>query len=1006
MIDILAQFVGKSKIRAGYPSRRILFLLSTLILVACLSTCKKAEKFINLPLAVSTNKATAVRLESVVFNGNADGYGGKSSVKVYFKWGSSADNLDNITSSQVLAKSQFFSQEVRGLSANKTYYFQAVIENAKDRAQGFVLSVRTDTLETDYYRAIMNTDGSLTFVDKDGVKTFLKNAPLFYFNYGRTIDSDKGPDNDSFEKDDDRDGIPDDWTVNKEYIRISSEHASDGHNSLKFNMTSPESDAKIASSSKMTIAKDRFYTVSFDYYLGSYTSGGWSCLRLYIYYYDGSSWQRTASLTDLNDFFRIIPVNIIGTWRHVSFDWMPPAKAQSFYLHFYMDSDAVAALYIDNVFVTEKSYDYTSNGSGIDYRLTAEGDSTTLTAVDDSNAFVKVTHQYVIENHSPYVQYTASLQYKQKVYVNEERFDFLIPGQNVRVMKRDFEFESFDASKAYYSDRYSPKVVKFGSGLSFLGSDTMDSTKLKALGENTQLSFYADYLLNHPHFYFTANDGVIRMDQTQRLANTQYSVSLCFAIHPSEPLKSLIKTRQPYGYDAVLTLSSHPDDWTYARTKALAYGSEDEHSKVYGIRGIASRGIGWTYGVFAVKMTQTFGLDDPTHKALVDRMYQDGVEVIGHTISPGIESRQDVLAGLQTLAKYDARNWMDHGVSTGTGNFEGLCSRGALKGDDYYILDLLDQYNYQYAWSYIDLSTEENALNMLEPEGTSAIRPFLFYNNRVDDNISDQKKIFLWSTVNTNKRPEEYYTRGRIDSLIRERGAHIGHEYFGYQTCENHAFYDNDGTIEIYPKFDSQLEYIAEKRADCQLWSPTVAALGGYLVPLKDVALTYNPDGTIRVTNNSYANLTGITLLAEQDVRSVAMNHHDLVSFGGFYGDREIVLPTLVSGESLVLEITYGNKDSSKPTIVSNNRGKNKVNEITGYWDDVHKILTMTAEARKGRYSFSVRIPSLANKTIRVKDLTTDMLVGEYRASDLGEITFTVYLGSLRTFKIGENISK
>jgi len=857
-------------------------------------------------------------------------------------------------------------------------------------------------VETDYYQAVVNTDGSLTFVDKAGRKTFLKNAPRFYFNYGRTVDSKKGPDNNSFEKDGDRDGIPDGWTVNKEYIRISSERASDGRQSLKFNMTTPEKDAKIASSSKMPVARDRYYTVGFDYYLSGAAKGGWDRLRLHICYDTGSSWRRTTSLSDLDDIYGIIPANAAGSWRHVSFDWLPPLEAKSFYLEFHMDSNAAAELFIDNVLVTEKSYDYTSNGSGIDYRFTAEGDSTTLTAVDDGNPFVRVTHQYVLENHSPYVRYAALLEYKQDVEVNEERFDFLVPGQNARVMKRDCRFERFNASREYHSDLFSPKVVKFGSGLSFLDSDTMDSMKLKAVGGDAQLSFYADHRLTHPHFYFTADEGVIRMDRTRRPAKTRYSVSLCFALHPGGPLRSIIKTRQPYGYDAALSLSSHPDDWTYARTKALAYGSENEKSKVYGLKGIASRGIGWTHGVFAVKRNQAFGLDDPADRALVDRMSQDGVEVVGHTIGPGTDSRQDVRAGLQALAEYKARNWIDHGATSGTGNLENLHSRGALKGDDHYILDLLDQGNYRYAWSYVDLSTEDNALNMLKPESPAAIRPFLFYNNRLDDNPGDQKRIFLWSTVNTEKRPEEYYTSDRVDRLIRERGIHIGHEYFGYQTCENHAFYSKNGTIEISPRFDAQLEYIAQKRAQGQLWSPTVAALGDYLTALKDVALTYNPDGTLGLTNNSSADLTGITLLAEENVRSVAVNRQDLASFGGYYGDREIVLPTLASGGSMLLKITYGNRDFSIPTIFSKDGGKNKVNEIAAVWDEAQKILTMSAEAPGGTYTFGVRIRSLANKTICVKDAATDRLVGEYKASGLGVISFTVSLDSLRTFRIGE----
>jgi hypothetical protein len=569
-------------------------------------------------------------------------------------------------------------------------------------------------------------------------------------------------------------------------------------------------------------------------------------------------------------------------------------------------------------------------------------------------------------------------------------------------MTRNLQLTSFDTSKAYWSDLYTPKVVKFANGLSFLGSDTMESMRLRTYGSNSQISFYSDYRQNHPHFYYIKNGGgaTTPVNETQRTAGDTYSASVTFAIDTNESLRYLVKTRQPYGYDAILTLTNHPDSETLARIKAVAYGSEDESDPDYGKKGIAGRGIGWTKGVFVSGAGSYADLSQAAFKTLIDQMYQDGIVIVGHTITTVTDSRAVVAAGLATLSQYNARCWIDHYATSGGSNWEDLASQGAIKGSDYYILDLLDQYNYQYAWSYIDLSTDNYALNMLKPSATSDIRPFLFYNNRVDDNVNDNKKIYLWSTINTKGTPDWFYTNDGVNTLISERGVHIAHEYYGYYTCENHAWYNNNGTIEIYPPFDCQLEYIAGKRAAGLLWSPPRIELGDYLVPLKDVLVTYNSDGTITVTNNSLVDVTGITLLAENNIQSVTIDNYDLVSFGDSYGDKEMVLPTIASGGSVVLNISYGTKDSSVPTIVSNDTGKNKVNEITGYWDDTNRILTMTAEGRSGDCSFTVTIPLLANRTIMVKDVTINTIIGEYDASDSGAITFTASLGSLHTFKI------
>ena len=857
-----------------------------------------------------------------------------------------------------------------------------------------------EAIDTDYYRAVVNTDGSLNFINKSTGATILSNSPKFYFNYGATTSNAKAVPNSSFETDNNGDNIPDNWSVDKPYIRLSTEQASDGSKSLKFNATAADCDHRRAYSPLITITPDAYYTIRIDSYVGSWTTGDRP--QVYVQYYktaDGTG----GYVIDYDCYLRV-PINI-GAWTENSFNWVPLASARSFKLFLCLARDNVAVVYFDNVSITEKSYVYTSNGSDIEHSVDVNGDTTTITAVDDSNSHVTVSHQYQLNTHSPYINYTATLQYGQDVFVTEERFDFNVPSQNAQVMTRDLRLTPFNAVKAYWSDIYTPKVVRFTNGLSFLGSDTMESMRLQpASGSNSRISFYSDYGPNHPHFHYIKNGGGAKtfVNETQRAASDTYSTSVTFAIDTNESLPYLIKTRQPYGYDAVLTLTNHADNETLARIKAVAYGTENESDPDYGTKGIAARGIGWTKSVFVSGTGSYASLADADFKSLIDQMYQDGVVIVGHSITPGTDSRAVVAAGLATLSQYNSRCWIDHGAAGGTSNWEDLASQGAIKGSAYYILDLLDQYNYQYAWSYIDLSTANYALNMLKPSATSDIRPFLFYSNRVDDNVYDNKKIYLWSTINTNRTPDYFYASDRVDSLINERGVHISHEYFGLWSCENHAWYDNCGTIEICPTFDSQLEYIAGKRADGLLWSPPRVEVGDYLVPLKDVLVTYNSDGTVTVTNNSLADVTGITLLAENNIQSDTIDNYDLVSFGGSYGDKEIVLPTIASGDSVVLNISYGTKDSSVPTIVSNDTGKNKVNEITGYWDDTNKILTMTAEGRSGNYSFTVTIPSLANRTIIVKDVTLDTIIGKYNASDSGAITFTASLGFLHTFKIAE----
>ncbi|VVB96844.1 Uncharacterised protein [uncultured archaeon] len=562
----------------------------------------------------------------------------------------------------------------------------------------------------------------------------------------------------------------------------------------------------------------------------------------------------------------------------------------------------------------------TTNGN-INPTSVTSGNFIYITAIDDTNAYSKITHRYELDTTSPYVKYTVTIQYKQNVRVSEERFDFTVPDQGAQVMTRDLRLVPFEPLKIYSSDLYTPKVIKFNNGLSFIGSDTMESMELYTQGTNSKVSFSSDYKGNHPHFYVIKNGAgqATWISESERSINDTYSASITFSIDPSTSHKTLIKARQPYGYDASLTLTDHPDDEPIAAIKAVAYGTENENDPDYGTKGIVGRGLGWTKGVFVFHCyanldedcyLSTF-LQDPDFKTLTDKLYQDGVEIVGHSITPLTDNRSTVLNGLQILSQYGTRNWIDHGAGDGSMNWEDLASQGAIKGDDNYILDIFDQYNYKYAWSYIDLKTANYSPNMLQPASTGDIRPLFFYNNQVDDNTHDSKKIYFWSSVNTLLAPDLFYTNSNTDSLINERGVHIGHEYMGHALSKNHAWYLNGSSIEIYPAFDSELAYIATKKENGLLWTPTMSAFGDYLVSIKDVSVIYNNDGTYTVINNGSSSVTGITLLAEDNIQSATIDNQSLVSFGGSYGSKEIVLPTLAGGQSVNLEISYGTKDAS-----------------------------------------------------------------------------------------------
>mgnify|MGYP000920857335 CR=1 FL=1 len=951
-------------------------------------------------MAVTSNSATLIADEMATLNGYLSGLGGNSSANVYFRWGTDSGNLTHTTASQEVSSTGAYAQTISGLSANTAYYFQAVAEGAATIA-GDVLSFKTALgAGFDYYYAFVNSDGTLTFKDKNTGSTIVDSSPRYFTNYGSTTTENIPLTNFSFET-----GAagarPTGWTVTpidngNTTIDNSTDRASEGSQSLKFDLVHADTPHRNALSPLVAVNQDKMYTISVDSYMSQFWSGD---VEAHVYYYTTADGTGTgySSIDRVN-----IPKDT-GDWHTSTFTWKPPADAKSFKILLFASNVAHdTTVYFDNIMISEVTNVYASNGNDITSNVSVSGDSVTVLSTDDSNPTTTILHRHELDRHSPYVRYSPTLIYKQDVRTAEERFDFTVPTQNAQIMTRDLELNSFDVAKTYYSDQYTPKIVKFDNGLSFLGDDTMESMQLRSSGSTeSQLSFYSDYQYNHPYQHYTDYPGggsMTDVSATVRSSGDTYSVSIVFGINPDSNPSSLAKTRQPYGYEATAIFTNHTDAESLATINAVAYGSEDPSELDYGSKGIVGRGLGWTKSVFVFDQANA-DLQDTAFKALSDKLYQDGVEIVGHTITPDADSREIVDSGMQTLSQYEARNWIDHGSEA---NPEGLHGQGTVKDSPYYTLDLFDDHGYQYAWSYNDFAVTDYNINMLQPGSVGTQTPFFYYNNNVDDDPSDSKQIYLWSTINTSKTPERYYTNAHIDNLISDRGFHVGHEYLGHASCQNHSWYVNGdtGKTEIYPTFDDQLAYMASKKETGLLWSPTVAILGDYLVPLKDILISKNTNGAYNVTNNGNLPITGVTLLAEDAIESVSIDDKQLVSFGGDFGAKELVLPTLAAGESIVLDITYGTKDDSLPTVAVEDADGHKINEITSHWDSAGRRFTMTAEGKNGEYSFSIKIPELANQNVTVRDIERNIDIGSYVADSSGQISFVAHLGSLHTFTV------
>jgi hypothetical protein len=329
----------------------------------------------------------------------------------------------------------------------------------------------------------------------------------------------------------------------------------------------------------------------------------------------------------------------------------------------------------------------------------------------------------------------------------------------------------------------------------------------------------------------------------------------------------------------------------------VAYGTADTTSPLYGSKGVVGHRLGWTKSVFVAGVRPPYqDLSIPAYKNLTDKLYHDGVEIIGHTITPTSDDRNAVGNGLKTLSQYGARNWIDHGI-----NFEDIAHRGSLVNDPYYIVDLLINAGYRYVWTYLDYTY---SIDMIDAPHTGFIDSYFYYNRNVD---TGNQKLYLWSSIEVQNKPDLWYKTENIDNLINQRGIHIGHAYYAHALEENHAWWKNPATgkEEIYPDFEAALEYMAKKRTQGLLWTPTMSEAGDYWTSLANVLVERISDTQFRITNNNPASINGLTLLAEKDLKSALVEGTQITTFGAPYGPRELVIPTVASNKTVTVTIGY-----------------------------------------------------------------------------------------------------
>lgn len=308
---------------------------------------------------------------------------------------------------------------------------------------------------------------------------------------------------------------------------------------------------------------------------------------------------------------------------------------------------------------------------------------------------------------------------------------------------------------------------------------------------------------------------------------------------------------QPNGYNATFTFASHADSATVPITKAIFYGTENEASPTYDTNGLLSYGIKGTMSVFAEgHVSSRAALDNASFKALIDDAYSKGIEIIPHTITYNPDTRADAERALPFFKEnYNSRNWIDHLLRQNNPSI-GLHSLGNDPESPHYIMDLMQQFGYEYTWSYVDTTPDGVIREQLFDEHFQFRRDLLYKNKQ----LAFPDGTPMWQYKNTWKVFESIMggstdAVGFVQDIIDNCGVWSDHPYL--TATYGQLWKEVGGVISIDPKFDQMLAFVRDKKEAGEIWNPTQSEYNDHMVKLLNIEIVRTGTGQYKVFSHN-----------------------------------------------------------------------------------------------------------------------------------------------------------
>ncbi len=294
---------------------------------------------------------------------------------------------------------------------------------------------------------------------------------------------------------------------------------------------------------------------------------------------------------------------------------------------------------------------------------------------------------------------------------NAYSFEYHLSGRQELKLKDLFiEFSADNISNTlygpeaiYYNDSsynlptvpFKDRIVKYEIGnrqLYITGSKYPGTSNIEVIKDNNIFIYDSDF---HKAFW---GKGNVWLDW--KILSEQRRISGSFIISSENPDYPLFNYF-PKGKKAAFTLSSDADYETVNRLRAIFFGSNITSHPDYGTKGLVANDLRVTNSIFGYHWER----DAAVHQEIIAA----GNRIAYHTYYSMKDERIDLINNLQNeVSDLGINYWIDHNAGL---NPEDLAANGAVPGSDNYILDILEDASFKYAWITDSKNYKRNAFD-------------------------------------------------------------------------------------------------------------------------------------------------------------------------------------------------------------------------------------------------------------------------------------------------------